>query len=283
MWKQLHSFFSDGRRIPGRLAPNTQDHAGWPSIFYRVAAMLRCRCTLAKSASSVFVLGTLLSVATAQVASAEAELFAFDTSKMSGFDVLTSSDGVVSDPKTVVVKYSGPIIAAMAVDLRVIWREIDRQNRFDKVVLRLNSPGGIDTEGMEVIAILAEMRRTVSLVTVVAERDLCASMCVAIFIQGDSRYASPASSWMFHGASTRRGGVPNPVMTRNHFNLFRDRGIDGRFIDFLFARNYVTLPGAYWMSGSELAAESNIITRLLPNWIPARPQPPSSGGILRKI
>lgn len=251
----------------------------WSSPIRGIAGLFPSPCT----ALAGLLLGGLLCLSSVDGVAAGKEAFRIDTSGMTGFDVLTSEDGAVSDPGTVVIKYSGPIIATTAVDLGTIWERIDRLGRFERVILRLNSPGGLDTEGSKVIAILSEVRRKISLVTVVAERDLCASMCIAIFIQGDWRYASPASSWMFHGASTVKGGMPNLALTKQHFDLFRSRGIDRRFIDSLFERNYVTVPGAYWMSGSELAAQSNIITKLLPNWVPERPRPRSSSGILRKI
>lgn len=216
-------------------------------------------------------------------APAGADQFAVDTSAMSGFEVLTSDDGVISDPNVVIVNYGGTIDSAMVRDLRKIWTEVGSNQRFNKFVFRLNSPGGIDRDGLDVIAILSEIRQQVILVTLVAERDLCASMCVAVFIQGDRRYASPASAWMFHGASRTKGGAPNRKLTNQHFDLFRNRGIDGRFIDFLFDNEYVTTPGAYWVSGSELSQQSNIITKLLPNWKALPRVLPSSNGTLMKI
>jgi len=48
-----------------------------------------------------------------------------------------------------------------------------------------------------VISVLRE-RQQVRLITLVNEHDLCASMCVPIFLQGDIRYADPATSWIFH-------------------------------------------------------------------------------------
>ena len=108
-------------------------------------------------------------------------------------------------------------------------------------------------------------------------------MCVALYIQGEKRYASPASSWMFHGATRPLSNIPSLPMTADHFDLFEERKVDQRFIDFLFDNRYVTTPGAYWISGRELAGESNIITDLLPNWKPADPDPGPGSGILSRI
>jgi hypothetical protein len=202
---------------------------------------------------------------------------------MVGFEVLTAEDGAMEANNMVVVKYDGPIVSPMAADLRSIWEGIKSHSRFEKVILQLNSPGGIDAHGMEVVKILKEIRQQMSLATLVGENELCASMCVAIYIQGEERYASPASAWMFHGASASRGGVPSLAMTMRYFGLFKDRGIDESFVNFLFENRYVTAPGTYWMSGSELAGQSNVITRLLPNWKPAKTKPRPAPGILGRI
>lgn len=211
------------------------------------------------------------------------QAFALDTSMMAGFEILTAEDGAMGARNMVVVKYDGPITSPMATNLRAIWDQIRMHPRFEKFVLRLNSPGGVDTHGMEVLEVLKDIRQQASLITLVGEHDLCASMCVAIYIQGQTRYASPASTWMFHGASASQGGVPSLTMTMRYFDLFKDRDIDKRFIDFLFENQYVTAPGAYWLSGSELAGQSNIITKLLPNWKPATAEPPPVARILGRI
>lgn len=52
--------------------------------------------------------------------------------------------------------------------------------------------------------------------------------------------------------------------------ILRERDIDQTFIGYLFDNHYVTTPGTYWLSGSELADQSNIITYLLPNWKPVK-------------
>jgi hypothetical protein len=65
--------------------------------------------------------------------------------------------------------------------------------------------------------------------------------------------------------------LPDPTLTDRYFELFRSRGIDSRFIDFLYTGGNVLKPGTYWLSGRELAEASNIVTDLLPNWRPAAP------------
>ena len=202
-----------------------------------------------------------------------AERFAIDTSGMPGFTVVTAEDGRMSAWDMVVVEYEGPIAYPMAENLRAIWEQVQPSGRFARLVLRLNSAGGVGLHGDEVIAILDEIRDEVTLNTLVSDNDLCASMCVGIFIQGETRFASPASAWMFHGASSYMSNLPNPELTARYFDLFRDRAVDADFIDFLYADGKVLSPGAFWISGAELAGVSNIITDLLPNWRPADAAP----------
>jgi hypothetical protein len=199
--------------------------------------------------------------------------FGFDTDKMIGFKVVTAEDGAMTATDMVVIEYSGPIVFPMAQNLREIWTDIRKSSRFQRVVLRLNSPGGTDLHGLEVIRILREIREKAQLTTLVNEHDLCASMCVPIFLQGEKRYAGPATSWMFHGAAKSLSNIPSLPPTERYFDLFKERGIDSGFISFLFDNNYVTSPGTYWISGYELAGKSNIITKLLPNWQPQEADP----------
>lgn len=194
-------------------------------------------------------------------------------SMMPGFRVVTSDDGAMRATDLVVVEFTGTIAAPMADDFRALWEEIRRDERFARVAVRLNSPGGSDIEGKAAIAVLAEIRAEKELATIVGEGDTCASMCIALYVQGETRYASPASSWMFHGATRATTNIPSLPLTASYFDRFRERGIDAAFIDYLYAEDYVTTPGAYWMSGRELADQSNIITDLLPNWRPQAPNP----------
>ena len=229
------------------------------------------------------LLSMVLSAAFAALVSAtlaEAHPFPFDNSKMIGFEVLTAEDGATKSSELVVVKYEGPIAFPMTENLRTIWDGIKNSLRFKTMLLRLNSEGGTDVEGRKVIELLGEIRAHIALVTLVGDHDLCASMCIPVYIQGDIRVASPASSWMFHGASRFMSNIPSLTATEAYFGMLRDRDIDASFIDFLFDNKYVTTPGAYWMSGADLAAKSNVITRLLPHWRPADPRPGPWSGIL---
>jgi ATP-dependent protease ClpP protease subunit len=210
---------------------------------------------------------------TASAGPVAAHPFSFDTAKMAGFTVLTSEDGAMQANDMVVIKYDGPIAFPMADNLREIWDEIARNPRFETIVLRLNSPGGTQNEGEAVMQILGEIRDRADLVTLVAEHDLCASMCIPLFIQGETRFASPASAWMFHGASLYMSNIPCLSKTMRYVDYFKDRAVGMTFVTTLVEKRYLLSPGEYWTSGSELAAQSDIVTRLAPSWNPVEPNP----------
>lgn len=192
---------------------------------------------------------------------------------MVGFNVVTAEDGAMDAKDMVVIEYTGPIDFPMAVNLREIWNEVSKNDLFQRVVLRLNSPGGTEADGEEVIAVMREIRERVTLMTLVAEHDLCASMCIPIFIQGEIRHASPASAWMFHGATRRMSNIPSLSMTMRYLDYFGDGDVGVAFVNSLVEKNYITTPGEYWLSGSELAVVSDIVTKLDANWKPLDPNP----------
>ena len=48
---------------------------------------------------------------------------------------------------------------------------------------------------------LRQIKSTHQLETVVAQGDVCASMCVFIYVQGQKRFGALTSSWLFHEVS----------------------------------------------------------------------------------
>jgi hypothetical protein len=88
-----------------------------------------------------------------------------------------------------------------------------------RVVLLLDSAGGQVEEGDRVIQILNEAKQTHRLVTEVLDGNLCASMCIPIFLQGDDRLAARASHWIFHEAA--KPGANGKERTDMTMCLFR--------------------------------------------------------------
>src|SRR5206468_11175495 len=76
-----------------------------------------------------------------------------------------------------------------------------RKRQATRMVLRINSHGGSVAEGERVIEVLRQIKSTHDLETIVTQGDVCASMCVFIYVQGQKRYGALTSSWLFHEVS----------------------------------------------------------------------------------
>lgn len=72
------------------------------------------------------------------------------------------------------------------------------QGRTSRFVIKLHSPGGSIREGRELIELINRVKRSATVDTLVADGDACASMCVPIYLQGQSRIAGPRARFMFH-------------------------------------------------------------------------------------
>jgi len=72
------------------------------------------------------------------------------------------------------------------------------QYKVARVVIDLHSPGGSLTEGRKVINVINRMKSTHRVDTRVGSHHSCLSMCVPIYLQGQTRYAAANSKWMFH-------------------------------------------------------------------------------------
>jgi ATP-dependent protease ClpP protease subunit len=98
-----------------------------------------------------------------------------------------------------VMLWAGVIEAPMSTEISAAF-ELNK-NRVKAVELKLNSGGGSVKEGEKVIRVLQDIRRTHKLVTSVGAGHKCGSMCVFIYVQGQKRFAAPASLWLFHEVS----------------------------------------------------------------------------------
>jgi ATP-dependent protease ClpP protease subunit len=105
---------------------------------------------------------------------------------------------VITDgaPETLMLSWSGEVRHPMADSIAKAFREHGGDRK--RVVLVLDSPGGLLSHGNEVITELRRIGRTHALETVVENRSICASMCVPIYLQGQSRVAAPGARFMFH-------------------------------------------------------------------------------------
>jgi hypothetical protein len=168
---------------------------------------------------------------------------------------------------TTMLHWSGKVDAHMPVLLAAAFHE-HRQTSF-RFVLVLHSGGGSVQAGEQVISVLRSIRVTHRLDTEVRNGNVCGSMCVFIYLQGETRTAAPASLWLFHEVTR----LPTPdaqVMV-----------IDRAASDRLFAKYYpvagvspawtqqmksLIANSDYWLSGRDLVdAGSGIVTALLGN------------------
>lgn len=189
------------------------------------------------------------------------------------FEVLTAVDDESIRPGLVVIRFRGPIIRPMADSLAAILAGLHKDQH--NLILHLSSPGGSLAEAEAAIAaIKASAERGLAISTFVDHGEVCASACIALFMQGRERIAHGASSWLFHGACPLLSNVPEIAATERYIAILAEAGAARPFLDKL-AESYLRYPGEYWLSGYELfRADANIITRLLPAWQPKEPAMP---------
>ena len=103
------------------------------------------------------------------------------------------------------------------------WR-----TKSEHFLLQLNSPGGSVREGGDVVELLQRIKRTHTLDTNVASREICMSMCVPIFLQGNKRIAAPDARFMFHepkrfyddGSEAKGFSFEREALTRRFFTRY---------------------------------------------------------------
>jgi ATP-dependent protease ClpP protease subunit len=168
---------------------------------------------------------------------------------------------------TVVMTWQGPIAAPMANQIRDAFES--RKRQATRLVLRLSSHGGSVAEGERVIEVLRQIKSTHELETVVTQGDVCASMCVFIYVQGQKRYGALTSSWLFHEVShmdpvTRQTTkLDRTAWERLVDTYFRPAGVSDAWIAELKPR---TVDSDYWQTGADLIrSNSGIIHEALAN------------------
>ena len=172
------------------------------------------------------------------------------------------------DPRTVLVRYQGPIDHPMAGNLEEIGKQISGQHT--ALILDLDSQGGTVAHATLVVEVLNQLRGKITIHTIVRNGRKCLSACIPVFMQGQRRQAGGASVWMFHGACAPYSNVPSEKATQWYLELLASSGVSESFLCALKAKGAFSGPGGFWMSGYELfhEQEAGIITELLPSWQP---------------
>ena len=102
-------------------------------------------------------------------------------------------------PEVLIMRWKGEVRRGMAEKIHAAFEK----HKLSHSVIRLviDSPGGSVREGERVIQVLQTIKATHRLSTVIMPGKRCGSMCVFIYVQGEKRFAAPASIWLFHEVS----------------------------------------------------------------------------------
>ncbi len=183
---------------------------------------------------------------------------------------LTAGTLTVSSPVNnagaVFLRWEGTVAAPMAAQIEGAFEAFKASRR--RFVLVLNSGGGSVGEGERVIALLQRMRVTHQVDTAVERGARCGSMCVPIFLQGESRFGARSSAWLFHeitlpGAFYGRQKKVEGGYKRLIEKYWVPAGVSRPWID----RMLVQAEGYdFWQTGDNLINEqTGIITRPIEN------------------
>jgi hypothetical protein len=175
-----------------------------------------------------------------------------------------------SRPDTLVLHWAGKIAAPMAREIESAFEQ--RKGQVRRVVLTLASGGGSVQEGERVIAVLRRIKQTHPLQTVVGHGQMCGSMCVFVYVQGERRTAALSSTWLFHEtARTDPTGKHTISLNRQLWERLIDdywvpAGVSSEWIAKI---KPLTIRSDYWQTGADLVNEdSGIVHEALGNQRP---------------
>ena len=168
---------------------------------------------------------------------------------------------------TMLLSWTGPVMAPMANQIRDAFES--RKGQASRILLRVSSYGGSVAEGERVIEVLRHIKATHELETTVLQGDVCASMCVFIYVQGQKRYGALTSSWLFHEVShtdpvtKQTTRLDRAAWERLVDTYLRPAGVSDAWIADLKPR---TINSDYWQTGADLVrANAGIIHEPLGN------------------
>ena len=169
------------------------------------------------------------------------------------------------------IRFTGPISYPLAENLRELL--LGSPQRYNHVVLDLDSSGGELGYVNKVVEVLREVSKRTEFTTRVMGGGICASGCIAVFMQGNKRKASGASVWVFHGACSLFSNIPDPQATEDYLRMLAESGVNSDFLCHLRDAGVTSMPGNYFISGYELYTlhKAGVIMELLPAWQPERP------------
>lgn len=161
-------------------------------------------------------------------------------------------------PGAIVLSWSGRIAAPMASQIKDAFEQ--RKYTATKVVLRLTSGGGSVDEGERVIKVLRDIKTSHQLQTVVNHGQMCGSMCVFIYAQGEKRTAALSSTWLFHEVSRADPATKKiAVLDRPRWEYLVDTYLRpaGVTAEWIAKMKPYTVKSDYWQTGADLVNENS--------------------------
>ncbi len=147
--------------------------------------------TAPKRRSAIMVFATLLMLAAAAMLANDIETFSLR--RAPELKVRTEKEALV-------FVWRGEVTPGMAERFKTAFAESRDKSR--RIIIDLHSPGGLLSEGARVVDVVERMKVTHQIETRVGPRGKCYSMCVPIFLQGETRVAAPTAEFMFHEPTT---------------------------------------------------------------------------------
>jgi hypothetical protein len=146
------------------------------------------------------------------------------------------------------------------------------KERAKSVELSLQSCGGRTDYMAETIGVLTNIKKTITLTTVVEPGSTCASACIPIFLASDRRRAAMSSLWFFHRSwrYQLKGGVdavltkvPGTYTVDGFLNrYYAPAGISPEWLKHL--KQVIENNDGYWQTGRDLwEANSGMITETI--------------------
>lgn len=168
----------------------------------------------------------------------------------------------------VILSWSSAVAAPMTRRFREAY---DRHGAgASTIIIELNSPGGAVAEGKRLVQLLDRMARTHALETRVGPGDYCLSMCVPIFLKGETRIAAADARFMFHepasynsvsGERTKEPGFERRFFSDRFFDRYFENSPMAPAWRAQLERDWVGRD--VWKSGEDLwREESGVLTAL---------------------
>lgn len=163
----------------------------------------------------------------------------------------------------VVMAWSGGVGGPMAQQISAAFQQ--NRDRAKRVVFKIASGGGSVDEGERVIEVLREIRKSHHLETVVEQGRMCGSMCVFIYLQGQTRTAALSSLWLFHEVShsdpvTKKiVRLDRPAWERLVKRYYGPAGVSAEWTEQM---KPLTIDSDYWQTGADLIRDKSGIIHL---------------------